>query len=77
MAISTVFTSNRTQAVRIPAELRFPEGVHKVRVRTKGNERIIAPVAQAWDSFFIDGPKASDDFLPERASQHQSEREPF
>lgn len=75
MAIGTVFINNRTQAVRLPLEVRLPEGVRKVEVRIKGNERIIAPVGQAWDSFFLDGPIVSDDFMPERADQYQSERE--
>jgi antitoxin VapB len=75
MSIGTVFVNNRTQAVRIPVDVRLPEGVHKVEIRAKGNERIISPVGQTWDSFFHNGPKVSDDFLTERASQHQSERE--
>lgn len=75
MSIGTVFINNRTQAVRLPLDVRLPEGVHKVEVRVKGNERIIAPVGQAWDSFFLDGPAVSDDFMAERASQHQPERE--
>ena len=75
MAISTVFINNRTQAVRLPAEVRLPEGVKHVSVRAIGNERIIAPVENTWDSFFINGPQASEDFLTERASQQQDERE--
>jgi len=75
MSIGTVFVNNRTQAVRIPVDVRLPEGVNKVDIRARGNERILAPLGQTWDSFFLDGPKVSDDFLPERASQNQSERE--
>ena len=75
MAISTVFTNNRTQAVRLPAEVRLPEGVKRVNVRAIGNERIIAPVDNTWDSFFMGGLQASDDFMNERASQDQGERE--
>ena len=75
MAISTVFINNRTQAVRLPAEVRLPEGVKRVSVRAIGNERIIAPVENTWDSFFMNGQQASDDFLPERATQRQGERE--
>lgn len=77
MTTSTVFTNNRTQAVRLPADTRFPEHVKKVEVRVVGNERIIAPVDSAWDSFFKDGPSASDDFMETRPSQHQAEREGF
>ncbi len=75
MAISTVFTNNRTQAVRLPAEVRLPEGVKRVNVRAIGNERIIAPVENTWDSFFMNDPQVSDDFMNERASQEQGERE--
>ena len=75
MAIGTVFVNNRTQAIRLPVDVRLPEGVRQVAILIKGNERIIAPVGQTWDSFFLNGPAVSDDFLPERASQHQPERE--
>ncbi|HQQ70993.1 MAG TPA: type II toxin-antitoxin system VapB family antitoxin [Alicycliphilus sp.] len=75
MSIGTVFVNNRTQAVRLPLDVRLPEGVHKVEIRARGNERIIAPIDQTWDSFFLGGPPVSDDFLPERASQHQPQRE--
>jgi antitoxin VapB len=75
MSIGTVFVNNRTQAVRLPLDVRLPEGVHKVDIRARGNERIIAPIGQTWDRFFLGGPKVSDEFLHERANQHQAERE--
>jgi len=52
MSISTVFINNRTQAVRIPADVRLPENVKQVTVRAIGKERIIAPLESTWDSFF-------------------------
>ena len=75
MVTTTVFISNRTQAVRLPAEMRLPANVKRVDVRVKGQERIISPAGHGWDSFFIDGPSVSDDFMVERASQEQPERE--
>lgn len=75
MVATTLFINNRTQAVRLPAELRLPSDVKRVDVRARGNERIIAPLGQSWDSFFKDGPQATDDFMAERASQKQAERE--
>ena len=75
MSVGTVFVNNQTQAVRLPVDVRLPEGVHKVEIRVKGHERILAPIGQTWDSFFLDGPRVSDDFLSERATQQQSERE--
>jgi antitoxin VapB len=77
VAITKLFFSNRSQAVRIPADLRLPDSVKEVEVRACGQERIIAPVGRGWDSFFLDGPGVSDDFLADRADQEQAEREAF
>lgn len=30
----------------------------------------IGPISQSWRSFFIGGPRVTDDFLPERAAQN-------
>ena len=77
MSITTVFTNNRSQAVRLPADVRLPEGVKKVQVRARGVDRIISPVGHTWDEFFMNGPQASDDFMADRAPQEQAEREAF
>jgi len=75
MSITSVFTNNRSQAVRLPADVRLPEGVKKVQVRARGVDRSISPVGHTWDEFFLNGPRACDDFMAERASQQQPERE--
>lgn len=77
MTFSTVFTNNRTQAVRLPVEMRFPDSVKKVEVRILGLERIIAPAHAAWDSFFLGTARPTEDFMAVRADQSQSERESF
>lgn len=77
MSRGTVFISNRTQNVRIPADVRFPDNVKNVTVRAVGKDRIISPVENAWDSFFLSGEAVSDDFITERASQEQTDRESF
>ena len=74
MTTTTGFTNNRSQAIRLPAEMRLPEGVKRVDVRVRGCERVIAPVGQSWDSFFLDSPAVADDFLEVRASQNQAAR---
>ena len=68
MVINTVFTNNRSQAIRLPAELRLPDNVKRVDVRAVGNERVIAPVGQTWDSFFVEQEPLGDDCMAERAS---------
>ena len=75
MSITSVFTNNRSQAVRLPADMRLPDGVKKVQVRARGVDRIISPVGHTWDEFFMNGPQASEDFMSERASQRQADRE--
>jgi antitoxin VapB len=75
MAATTVFTNNRSQAIRLPAELRLPDSVKRVDIRARGVERIISPLGQSWDSFFLPEQAADRDALPARADQTQAERE--
>jgi antitoxin VapB len=77
MSTTTVFTNNRSQAVRLPADVRLPENVKKVTIRAKGMSRIISSVASIWNEFFQQGPQVFNDFLPDRATQAQAEREAF
>ncbi len=77
MSTASVFENNRTQAVRLPADSRFPDTVKKVTVRIVGHDRVLSPVENSWDSFFLASEPVSDDFMTERASQEQSAREDF
>lgn len=77
MDVGTVFVNNRTQAVRLPVDSRFPDDVKKVVVRIVGKDRVLSPVENTWDSFFLSEDGVTDDFMRERASQEQSERESF
>jgi len=56
------------QTVRLLLNVRLPEAAHEVEIRVRGHERIISPVGQTWDSFFLNGPRVSDDFLPARVA---------
>ncbi|PKO47355.1 MAG: AbrB/MazE/SpoVT family DNA-binding domain-containing protein [Betaproteobacteria bacterium HGW-Betaproteobacteria-22] len=77
MSTSTVFINNRTQAVRLPADVRLPEDVKQGSARAVGKERIIAPPHVSWDGFFMGGIKTADDFMVGRSTQTQAEREAF
>jgi antitoxin VapB len=57
MVRTTVFQSNRSQAVRLPKDVAFPEGVKEVRVLRDGRRRVIVPANAVWDDFF-DAPGA-------------------
>ena len=69
MRKAQILEVNGSQTVELPAEVGFPEDVKDVYVRKMGRDLVLSPVDGAWDSFFLNGPKVSDDFLPERASQ--------
>lgn len=73
----SVFINNRTQSVRLPAGTRFPDDVKKVVVRVVGRDRILSPVECTWDSFFDSDLSVTEDFMENRASQEQPERESF
>ncbi len=77
MSTGSVFVNNRTQAVRLPVESRFPDHVKKVLVRVMGHDRVLSPIENSWDSFFLATDGVSDDYMTERASQEQHPREPF
>ncbi len=77
MSTGSVFVNNRTQAVRLPADTRFPDDIKQVIVRVVGKDRVLSPIDSSWDSFFLSKERVSDDFMEERASQEQSEREEF
>ena len=77
MTRSTVFTSNRSQAVRLPKAVAFPDEVHQVEIIRLGNSRLITPVGRRWDEFFVNGPRVSEDFMNERDQPPLQEREPI
>ena len=62
-----LFKSNKTQAVRLPRAVAFPDDVTEVEIKVVGNCRIITPVGQQWDDYFERGSRISDDF--ERGDQ--------
>ena len=76
MIRSTVFTSNRSQAVRLPKPVALPEGVRQVEIVKIGRSRLISPAGHLWDEFF-DGPRVSDDFMRERRQPAPEAREPL
>ena len=77
MASSTVFTSNRSQAVRLPKAVAFPDDVHHVDILKVGRSRMIVPRGKRWDDLFLSGPRAGEDFLSEREQPAPEGREPL
>jgi len=77
MTRSTIFKNNRSQAVRLPKQVAFPDDVHQVEIITIGHSRVISPVGRRWDDLFRAGPRATEDFLAERSEPSAEVREPL
>jgi antitoxin VapB len=76
---ASLFRSNRSQAVRIPRDLAFPDGVTKVTVTPVegGGLLIEAAPKPTWTEYFENGPFVDDDFLADREQGAAPERELF
>ncbi|MEA1647620.1 type II toxin-antitoxin system VapB family antitoxin [Nitrospirillum sp. BR 11164] len=70
---TTLFLSNRSQALRLPRDVAFPDGVREVTIIRDGPRRIIVPAAAVWDDFFAE-PGVD---LPDREQPALQERESF
>ena len=73
MERGSVFMTNKTQAVRMPRAVRFPEGVTSVDIQRRGRSWIITPSEQGWAAWF-DGEGVSGDFMEEREQPAAQER---
>jgi antitoxin VapB len=54
MTRTTLFRSNRSQAVRLPKDVAFPESVKEVAILRDGPRRVIVPANAVWDDFFAE-----------------------
>lgn len=52
MTRTTLFKTNKTQAVRLPKDVAFPDSVKTVTIIREGSRRIIVPTNASWDDFF-------------------------
>ena len=72
-ARTTLFQSNRSQAVRLPKDVSFPPNVREVVILREGSRRVIVPADSVWDDFF-DSPGIA---FPDRDQPNLQERGPF
>jgi antitoxin VapB len=52
MIRTTLFRTNRSQAVRLSKDVAFPETVREVTILRDGPRRVIVPANAVWDDFF-------------------------
>jgi len=72
-ARTTLFQSNRSQAVRLPKDVSFPPNVREVVILREGSRRVIVPADSVWDDFF-DSPGIA---FPDRDQPNLQERDPL
>ena len=70
---TTLFQSNRSQAVRLPKDVSFPPNVREVVILREGSRRVIVPADSVWDDFF----DALGIDFPDRDQPAVQERETF
>lgn len=73
MVRTTLFLTHKSQAVRLPRDVAFPDRVRDVTILRDGARRILIPSDALWDDFF-DNPGID---LPPRSQLDQPQRETF
>jgi len=73
-----LFLSNKSQAVRLPKAVAFPEGVSEVTIVSLGNSRLITPSETSWDDFFESDERhaATSDFMNVDVNDSRDQPEP-
>lgn len=74
MSRTSLFHSNRTQAVRLSKDVAFPDSVREVEVIAVGGSRVISPRGTTWEHWFEHGATVTDDFLVDRQEPTAEER---
>ena len=70
-----LFMNGRSQAVRLPAEFRFPG--REVLIEREGDAVVLRAKPEGWDDFFARPSRVPDDFLAEREDPAPEDRELF
>ncbi len=65
MERAKIFKSNKSQALRLPKSVAYPDTVKQVDIVMQGRTRMITPAGESWDSWF-DGEGVSEDFMTSR-----------
>lgn len=59
--VAHVFTTGRSQTVRLPKEFRFD--TDRVIVRREGRHVVLSPMFKDWDDYLENGAPFTDDFF--------------
>lgn len=70
-----LYTTGRSQAVRLPKEFRFE--CSEIFIRKEGDEIILSEKPTSWEDFFNSSGRPTDDFMTERVDLQAQKRELF
>jgi antitoxin VapB len=70
-----LFTTGRSQAVRLPKAFRFAG--KEVFIRKEGSCVILSEKPESWDDFFASPARVTEDFMTERVDLPPQKRELF
>jgi antitoxin VapB len=73
--IAKLFTTGRSQAVRLPKEFRFESS--EVFIRKEGDEVILSEKPASWEDFFTSSKRPTDDFMTGHEDLTAEKRELF
>ena len=73
--LAALFRNGANQAVRLPQDFRFPDGIKEVRICKQGDSLLISPVRPDWTSFFALAVDVPEEFA-ERSVAAPQLREP-
>ncbi|NLQ16698.1 antitoxin [Marinomonas sp. M1K-6] len=76
MERASIFKSNKSQALRLPKLVAYPDTVKQVDIVVQGRARIIMPAGESWDTWF-DSEGVSADFMSSREEPAHQDRESF
>lgn len=65
MERANLFKSNKSQALRLPKPIAYPDNLKQVDIVMQGRARIITPAGESWDSW-LDDEGVSEDFMINR-----------
>lgn len=74
-ATAKVFTTGRSQAVRIPKEYRF--SCDEVLIEREGERVILTPRPRSWRDYFAKGLRFTDDYPDQIEDRPLQQRERF
>lgn len=74
MERASIFKSSKSQAIRLPKPVAYPDTVKQVDIVVLGRARIITPADESWDTWF-DAEGVLDDFMASREQPDHQERE--